>query len=30
MQQTYEETTLDYIQSNKWNISSEQTKLLIS
>ena len=25
MQQTYDETTLDYIQNNKWNFSSEQT-----
>jgi len=23
MQQTYDETTLDYIQNNKWNFSSE-------
>lgn len=30
MQQTFEETTQDYIQNNKWNISSEKTKLLIS
>jgi hypothetical protein len=23
MQQTYDETTFDYIQNNKWNFSSE-------
>ncbi len=28
MQQTYDETTLDYIQNNKWNLSSEQNYVL--
>lgn len=28
MQQTYDETTLDYIQNNKWNFSSEQNYVL--
>lgn len=28
MQQTYDETTLDYIQNNKWNLNSEQNYVL--